>query len=658
MAKQKTIYQAMIVKDDETLQFLVDILDLPRNNFDKDHPLIILEDVNMGQGKKQPLPSFENVIINGTFDCSTYTLNESSVLPRQIRELRCLHSINDISILMNIIPKSVKTIVIRTALLNAVKKNKNNELDKAKQFIQKYPNVTVTDNDRTLAGIVAQVEHELKSQTNNQTPQKTKNKAPENTDVDNKTDDWYSTEELIQALYETYSDTQEISEQDLQRFIQMARSSKNSKKIQARSLKREDGVNVICVHKSELNEIYTCILSMLNEQKLREEKTKHKTTKKQAKKTEVETQKKETETKPKTFYVGAREISITEIKKYIPKKIWNEIKSATGGSKTLMRDILNAIDVINVNPCDTDGDKVVFIQDNQVKTSATLKFKNARRLCQGFGLLNDRQRIIWAISNGTFVCTDFFPEHEKNKTAYRNAIRDTHIAIPEPNPDEHYEVSSLIKMLRTPEVEHVNKTEEKDDAGVKKTQNDEPKAQPATPSVPQAPQVQQPNTVKPTEPKVTQTPVETKPVKNAQNETNNAMAKTLENNLPDEVIKNLQKLRIAPAETKRIQRITNTAVPVHRSNAYEQTNRRTFEPYDMFRYPDIRTHIRRERTKQICLAHLLARTLDPNKALRITESVQKAVTRRKQLETTFNKIHDLNNQIYILKRMLDMLKSL
>jgi hypothetical protein len=164
--------------------------------------------------------------------------------------------------------------------------------------------------------------------------------------------------------------------------------------------------------------------------------------------------------------------------------------------------------------------------------------------------------------------------------------------------------------------------------------------------------------VKPTKPKVTQTPVETKPVKNAQNETNNAVANTLENNLPDEVIKNLQKLRIAPAETKRIQRITNTAVPVHRSNAYKQTNRRTFEPYDMFRYPDIRTHIRRERTKQICLAHLLARTLDPNKALRITESVQKAVTRRKQLETTFNKIHDLNNQICILKKMLDMLKSL
>lgn len=88
MAKTK-FYDATIFSGDVTEHISVDMTALPYGKFNSAHPLLIKSDVVMENGKKKPLPDFSNVIIMGSFDCSSYTINADSKLPKGITELVC-----------------------------------------------------------------------------------------------------------------------------------------------------------------------------------------------------------------------------------------------------------------------------------------------------------------------------------------------------------------------------------------------------------------------------------------------------------------------------------------------------------------------------------------------------------------------------------------
>ena len=109
--KNTTQYVGYTKEDDIMHMMIVDMLDLPHDMFSAEKPLHIDADVNMGKGKKAPLPDFSNVIIKGVFDCSDFTISEDSVLPKGITGIICLHSIGNLSVLIGKLPKTVTKVV-------------------------------------------------------------------------------------------------------------------------------------------------------------------------------------------------------------------------------------------------------------------------------------------------------------------------------------------------------------------------------------------------------------------------------------------------------------------------------------------------------------------------------------------------------------------
>lgn len=444
MVKAKTHYNAIIEKEG-TEPFVVDIFNLPRDQFDAEHPLIITESVNLGRGKKQPLPDFSNVVIKGTFDCSDFTITENSVLPNGIRELFCEYSISDLFVLKGILPESVKLVHVRTALLNKIK---NNFTDPAfykelADFLRYNMGVDFTDGKQTLVKIVDSAIRQEEHAEKQKAIKKEKNKKTKTTQL--KTSDWFAIDEIVDLIrrHMVIDGLNDIPEIDMLRLVERARSRKANRLIKTQIMERKDGVDVVCVHKNDMDALYQNILDMIEADKSRQNKTTVAT--QQETKPSKKTENKTTVAEPVKYYVGNVAVEPIEIKKYIPKSIWGAIQTACGSSQPLMNKILSDINVINVNPANTMGRNVVYIQDNTVKTSQTVRFKNAQCLCQGFGKVNDRPRIVWGMCGNIFVCTDFFAEHEKKyKTAYNNAMRNMNLDLSKINLSEYYLVSDLL----------------------------------------------------------------------------------------------------------------------------------------------------------------------------------------------------------------------
>lgn len=123
MVNIKRFYNAVVTRTVNGLSVTknekINISDLSSVDFDK---VVINEDVFLPNGKGQPLPDFSNVYINGSFDCSSFSITKDSVLPRGINVLKCFYSLNDLSILNGILPDSVKKVYVRNAIINSIKK--------------------------------------------------------------------------------------------------------------------------------------------------------------------------------------------------------------------------------------------------------------------------------------------------------------------------------------------------------------------------------------------------------------------------------------------------------------------------------------------------------------------------------------------------------
>ena len=413
MANNTTQYIGRIATSElEEHMIHVDLLDLPYDLFDAKHPLRIDADVDMGKGKKSLLPDLQNVIIDGRFDCSDFTINQDTVLPDGITELVCVHSVQDLGVLIGKLPKSVTKVVVRSAILNAISKEQGGKLEIAKQFITKYPNVVVTDDKKlNLSEIIKQkTEPVIEKEAQKKQAQK-----PEAEQIKIKTNDWLSTDEITDMCTKDIALSFMTPEQ-IKRKIRAAKSNASFIGITVQKMQRaEDGVIVDCVYYGDVPKIVQFIAN--------ETHISTKTIKEPKKKIKQQTDTKtETQEKKSKKFVESKEIKTVIIKKYIKKNVWTKISNYCGKDIGKLLAFLRDIQVINVRPTDTQGKQVYYIENDELILSQNIKLKTAKRLTQSFATLNDRYRTIWAMKQDTFIAIDFFSEHEK-KHEYTRAIQ-------------------------------------------------------------------------------------------------------------------------------------------------------------------------------------------------------------------------------------------
>lgn len=424
----------------------VDIFNLPYGEFDATSPLLIAGDVTLGSPKNTPFPDFRNVEIDGCFDCSYYKISSDTVLPRGITSLVCKCSINNLSDLIGVLPDSVQTVVLKSSMLNAIGRD-SDAYAAAVDFVARYPNIVVTDGKQTtLYNVMESV-----ARRNQKRQKPVAEPVSQVASVPQKTPDYLSREELAIACISCSPTLSEIPMESLLRYIKMASSAKSGLRLKSQEMTRpEDGVKVNCVHRDHVAMVANFIVEKHAQQQEREsvQNAVAVAAADFVADLRAERQARATTTvkTPNTFCIDGREVSPTKIKKYIPNRLWNQIKGAAGNNKTLLLAILNDIECINVPPADTKGKKVYYIADGELKASRTVDFKNTRCLAQSFGPQNDRPRIVWGMSGDVFVCVNFFSEHCSNTSVlkYRKFIRDFKMDLSEMNLDEYLSVSDLI----------------------------------------------------------------------------------------------------------------------------------------------------------------------------------------------------------------------
>lgn len=436
MAKLSTYTGRIYHINDETTEpeiiSSLDLTALPYEKFNAEEKLFIVDkDVVIEKGKQNPLPDFTNVVISGCFDCSSYTITQDTVLPSGITELKCLHSIQNLGVLQDKLPPSVHTVTVRTAILNAIKNNKDDALAIAKNFVQKYPNIVVTDGKSVLSNILADMETIKEKVITPKIQEKTVQVT-----VEKKNDNWMSAEEIVNFVLQDFR-FQSLTTEEIARLVRQSKSAKSQLKLNKCDMMREDNTVINCVHKDELPKILDFI------QRQNERNNKKETN------TVVDTKEsnktiKNTDT-PK-FFVGNKEVQETVIKKFIKNSVWKEIEKHCKNNIDKQLEFLYAIDIINIRPVDTAGKQVCYIQDGVLKTSSTITFKNAQWLSQGFGTLDDRARITWCMNNDTLIATEYFEEHEKKQSIdYKKTIRQKDVSGF--TTEDSVSVSELIKIL-------------------------------------------------------------------------------------------------------------------------------------------------------------------------------------------------------------------
>lgn len=445
MAKQINKYEAVIFKDGQPTPIMVDIHNLPYDSFDVTNPINIMGDVDLGKSKNHAWPDLSAVIINGSLDCSDFPITAKTVLPLTFKKLVCKFSINDLGVLIGRLPMGVSQVVVRTALLNSVRKNKDGALDIARRFARAYPNITVTDEKQTLNDMLMEIERASAAIAVTPQPSKPQTAKPE---VATKTAEWLEGSELVAHCAAASEKFASLSPDAQERHMRMARSAKVRLDLKTGQFKRpSDGATVQCVHVDCVPMLLDYILtSIAAQEESRAAKDATKSVEKQPAKTVKPVQTK----KKSTYFFGSEPVKPIKIKKYISKSAWGQIRAKVGNNTGALLRVLQDIEDINIDPAKahTTAGQVGFIKDNQVQVSPTVTFKNGRCLTQGFGTLDDRPRLVWGICGHSFVCQDFFPAHEgKAKLKYNQLLREINILASDLDLSEYLLVSDLIKEL-------------------------------------------------------------------------------------------------------------------------------------------------------------------------------------------------------------------
>lgn len=440
MAKKTELYPATIMENGALTEILVDVFNLPYDRFDDENPLILHSDVSLGRAKGRSIPNMRNVIIMGTLNLGEFKIQSDTVLPDEVTELICEHSINSLDDLSRKLPAVLNRIKIRHALFNNIKKDKDGALSAARRFMQLHPRIVVTDGSLILRDVLKDIDSKNIQQNEiADVPIATKDVVTSNI----KTDEYYSTDEVLVVCKNAVPEFASLSDSELARYIKLARSARANLKISPVELKRADGAKLVCVHRSHINTIIEFIKMQINEDKERASKVKEHVRKPKA--VPVAPVVQPGGSTERLYELDGRKLNITKIRKYIHKREWNLIKSDCGNNKKQLLDILNEVHRINVKPTDTNGSKVYYIEDGKIKVSRVMELKNSKCVTQGVGTLNSRQRIIWGMCGDVFVCVGFFAEHEHFLCKYKNVIRNLDMA--DVNLSECYDVVNLIDEL-------------------------------------------------------------------------------------------------------------------------------------------------------------------------------------------------------------------
>lgn len=398
--------------------------------------IFVVSDIRLPKGKKRPLPNFSTVFMDsGIFDTGDWCIGPESVLPIGASELICLHSISSIGDLMNLLPESIQIVRVRNSIFNNI--GKKEDVSIAKSFIELYPDVVVYDErGQTLTQKVLEktqtisiLEKQPVSEINSDSPK-----------VALKTSDWVSADEFI-AYVKAKKIFIDVSDTDLKRYFQQARSKKSGLNIESQIMLRTDNQRVACIKKSDVDTVVGYI-KQLQQQKADKDKKKVPAKKKQDETTNVQEESSETISVSPVYCLDGKEVAKTKIKKYFTKKVKKQIP------KNAMLDVLKTIKKVNINPGATKGENVFYIDDNGDMCSLpTLEFKTAKCLCQALPN-NNAARIVWALKGDIMVAINFFKNHggDKEGNVYKQYIRNiTDKDVP--NIDECISVEDLIKEM-------------------------------------------------------------------------------------------------------------------------------------------------------------------------------------------------------------------
>ena len=451
MAKSTDFYEATIEQNEQVSVIYVDLFDLPYDKFDAQNPLCISDDVRLGKAKGRALPNLADVAIMGDFELSRdFPIGADTVLPAFFKRLVCKYSINDLGALIDKLPEGFfenkqPTVVVRPAILNNIKRNQDNALVAAKEFMRHYPEVCVTDGKQTLVDVMQALTLANAAQSIEKQPAKQEQTVKTN---DVKTDEWLDSDDLLALCKQNAPELVVCTDAEISRYLKMARSAKADLKLEKKKLIRADAALVVCVHVNDADKV----IEFVRQSFVNDEARKQKKLKATTQTVEKNQQQKEATKTVKRYFFKDVEVKPANIYKYIDKKVWKEITSKAGDDKNALLRILQDVEELNIIVNNQMGlkkeDPYPLIKNGEVCVSSTIKFKNGRCGAQGFGTLDDRARIVWATCGNIIVGTKFFAEHEgKKRMQYDNYLSDIDLDVSQLDLTEYLSVTALIRTL-------------------------------------------------------------------------------------------------------------------------------------------------------------------------------------------------------------------
>lgn len=267
--------------------------------------------------------------INGLFDCSGYGFDIDRI-PDGATIVNLEYATDSFAKLNKIaFPGTVQKLIIKSSMIKNIiksleKSGDDAELIACREFMAKYPNIKIVDNEEKLV-----LQDELQKRKT-QKVQYVKPVIMEKTVTKTtplKPDEWLSPDEVKSVVFKSHPEWQDTANFD--RIIQRARNLNTD--VRKQTMKHNDQ-DCLCICEQDIEKLIKNIRSVLSKEE------------KRVVKTQVQT----TPTKQKEQVpVKSKKLKGVKFKKYIPTSVYKQIEKACGDSKTLLVSVLDRINQIN-----------------------------------------------------------------------------------------------------------------------------------------------------------------------------------------------------------------------------------------------------------------------------------------------------------------------
>ncbi len=366
------------------------------------------------------------VIVAGRFDCSGLGkdyIDKDTFIPLT-REINCAYSIRDLDVFMDIFDddlrkKYIETLIVEPKLVKKKFLVENEEhLINVLNFVNKYPKIKVVDvNGVLLSDTLPQAIKEIEERKNKQDKKELAQvyehfKEFFEAKVDEKHLD---KNDIYIKCRQNNPEFDNIPDDELKRLIQIVLSDRRRNGIKKTKMRREDGVNIVCIDVADLPLVYTDLQLLLQERadsKIMEEKP-------------VINQREIIEPVKE---ISESVLQPVKIKKYITFAQYKDVIGSSGLENANM--VLRAISEININPLEmqflpqVNNKKLFILKDGELSLSDTVKKETGACIVQSIdsSLGDDKKRLVWRVADGPdgliFVCVKFFPDHSSPKVRH------------------------------------------------------------------------------------------------------------------------------------------------------------------------------------------------------------------------------------------------